>query len=734
MTAAGDRRAGGRLSPAGPLALVVFAAPFALGGTRAGVQVALAAAVGLAVVWSAAGGARLRPPRVLWWLFVPAAWGVVQCLAGVSLDVPATIVATLHQTAFAAVAVLAASLGHRDRRRLRGALIAAAAGVAALGLAQWLTGAEQIFWSIPAVHRPALGGYFATFVNPNTLAGLLVLGAVVALGAGVETGRRVFYAVAMLAAGGAVLTGSRSGQVVLLVALIAFAALARRGEGRARPALLALALGVAAVAAAVVWLPDWRADPGLDGRLAIAIESVQYIIDHDLLGSGRGTFEYVFPGYALLARPETITHPETIGIQLVAEWGAPVAAIAIGAGVVAWVQAARRAGRHAGRWGLCAGLLAVGLQQLTDFGFEAMGLSLPVAAGLGLALADDSRAEHAPRASMLIGGLLLGAALAGIWAVAHHADRDGAWVEAAATPAELEVRAAAATARHPADPQIPLIAAARLAALGAPLDAVVPHLNRAMARAPQDGRPHLLAARLLRAAGRPAQAAVEYRFALTELPWRRGPLIREIATLTDPVHLAAALPRRDRGADSDDRAALAEVLFAADRAADVRAMADHLLALDPDALDAHHLRGRALLALGDLDGAARAADGLLDRRDIQRGQRLRARIALARGDAAAARAAVAAAFEADPDGLAPLWLRADIAAATRDLATARATYDALWRRVAADPAEAAAVLAAWGRLERHAGDAARGARMLRQAAALDPQYADEAAQTVEIRP
>lgn len=725
---------GGRGSPALGLAVVVFVAPFALGGTRAAVQVGLAAAVGLAVVWHAARGGRLRPPPVLWWLLVPAAWGIVQCLAGVSLDPPATVVATLHQTAFAAVALLAASAGRRERRLVRGALLAAVTGVAALGLAQWLTGAEQIFWSIPALHRPALGGYFATFVNPNTLAGFLVLGAVIALGAAVETERRGLYAVAALAAGGAVLTGSRSGQVALLVALIAFAVLARRGEGQTRPALLALALGVVAVAAAVVWLPDWRADPGLDGRLAVAIESVQYIIDHDMLGSGRGTFEYVFPGYALLARPETVTHPETIGIQLVAEWGAPVAAVAIGAGVVAWVQAARRAGRHAGRWGLCAGLLAVGLQQLTDFGFEAMGLSLPVAAALGLALADDSRAEHAPRMTALVAVPVLVGALTGIWAVIHHADRDGAWVEAAATPADLEARAAAATARHPADPQIPLIAAARLAALGAPLDAVLPHLNRAMARAPHDGRPHLLAARLLRAAGRSDQAAVEYRFALTELPWRRGALIREIATLTDPAHLAAALPRPDRRAYSDERAALAEVLFAADRAADVRAMADHLLSLDPDALDAHHLRGRALLALGDLDGAARTADGLLDRRDIQRGERLRARIALARGDAAAARAAVAAAFEADPEGVAPLWLRADVAAATRDLVTARATYDLLWRRVAADPAEAAAVLAAWGRLERHAGDAARGARMLRQAAALDPQYADEAAQTVEIRP
>ncbi|MEZ4432508.1 MAG: hypothetical protein R3F65_08855 [bacterium] len=698
-----------------PLAAVVFAAPWALGGTRPAAQVALAAAVALAVGWRFAAGGGWRWPAVLWLPFVPAGWGVVQLAAGITRDPPATVIATLHQLAFALVVIAAASVEPDERRRLRRVIATSAAAVAALGLVQWITGADRFFGLIAPLDRPALGGYFATFVNPNTLAGFLVLGAAVALGWFVESGRRGALAAAVLAAGGAVLSGSRGGQVALVLAAAVFAALARRGAGRG-VGLGALGFVALAVGAAVVLLPDWGADPGLDGRVAIGRASLGCLAEHALGGSGRGTFAVVFTACQQAPLPGTVTHPETIALQLAIEWGVPVALVALGGGLAAGALALRRAGTHPGRWGLCAGLVAVGAQQLVDFGFEAMGLSLPVAAALGLALADG---PERPRAVPAVAAALLAlGSIAGLWAARHTADADAARVLAATTPAAIEAAAAEATARHPADAHLQFVAAARLAETGGRLDAIVRHLDRAMSLAPVDGRPHRLAARVMRAAGREAQAAAEYRRAFAELPWLRGALVREVATLAAPTQMAAATP-------PEARAALGEVLLAAGRAGEARAAMEAALLVDPGEADAHRLRGRACLALADAPCAAEAAAWLEAAGEAVAAHGLRARAALAAGDHDGARAAVAAA-EAAGDTTAALRLRAEVAGALGELDVARAAYDALWRRVAARPAEAAAVLAAWGRLEKHAGDPERGRRMLRQAAALDPQHAAEA--------
>lgn len=700
-----------------PLAAVVFAAPWALGGTRPGAQVALAAAVALAVGWRAARGGEWRWPAALWLPFVPAGWGLVQLAAGITRDPPATVVATLHQLAFALVAVAAASAGPDERRRLRRVIATSAAAVAALGLAQWMAGTDRFFGLVAPLDRPAMAGYFATFVNPNTLAGFLVLGAAVALGWFVESGRRGALAAAALAAGGAVLSGSRGGQAALVLAAAVFEALARRGAGRG-VGLGALGFAVVGVGAAALLLPDWGADPGLDGRIAIGRASLGCLADHWAAGAGRGAFAFVFTACQQAPLPGTVTHPETIGLQLTVEWGIPIALVALGGGVAAGVLALRRAGAHPGRWGLCAGLVAVGAQQLVDFGFEAMGLSLPVAAALGLALADG---PARPRAVPAVAAALLAlGAIAGVRAARHSADADAARVLAATTPAAIEAAAAAATARHPADAHLAFIAATRLAETGGRLDAIVRHLDRAMALAPVDGRPHLLAARVMRAADRDAQAAAEYRRAFAELPWLRGPLVREVATLASPTQMAAATP-------PDARAPLGEVLLAAGRAADARAAMEAALLVDPAEAVAHRLRGRACLALGDAACVAEAAVWLESAGEAVAAHGLRARAALAAGDRDGARAAVAAA-EASGDSTAALRLRAEVAGALGELETARAAYDALWHRVAARPIEAAAVLAAWGRLEKHAGDPERGRRMLRQAAALDPQHAAEAAE------
>ena len=614
---------------------------------------------------------------------------------------------------------------------------------------QWAAGVDRIFGVVASLDRPVLAGYFATFVNANTLAGFLVLGAAVLLGRFVESGRRWALVAAVVAAGGVVLSGSRGGVGALVVAAVVFGGLAWRGDGRARrvgvgAVMVAAVLGMVAVGL----MPGWGADPSLDGRVEIGQASLGCLAEFWGLGSGRGTFEFVFPSCQRVPVAGTVTHPETIGLLLAVEWGVPVAVVAIGGGVAAGWQAVRRAARgSAGRWGACAGVVAVGAQQLVDFGFEAMGLSLPVAAMLGVALGEGEALGEGGAGSRWVrsrwllgwGAVVLAAGVvAGGWAVRFGAEADVARIRAAVGPAAIETAAVAAAARHPADVQVALVAAARLAESGGELRSIVRWLNRAMVLAPVDGRAHLLAARVLRAAGRGAQAAGEMRWAFAELPWARGALVREVAAWGAggseaaasevAAQMVAAVPR-------EAVASLGEVLLSEGRAGEARAVMEVVLGEDPGVGAAHRLRGRACLVLGDRVCVEQSAAWLVAAGEGVAGHGLRARMSVAAGDDAAARAAVAAAMAgagAGADALegeqaAALRLAAEVAAALGDLAGAREAYGALWRRVAARPVEAAGVLAAWGRLERRMGDRARGAQMLRQAAALDPQFAEEAA-------
>lgn len=765
------RRSGGR--PVLGLALVTLAAPLALGGTRPALMVTLSAGVALAALWWGFTR-RDEAARWPWTLWAPAALvalGVAQCIplpegvrallapsamalappgwAPLSLDPPATVVATLHQAAFALAAVVALDARHRGRRLLLWALAGGAAVIAVLGLVHWLAGFDRLLGVLPAWDRAALTGYVSVFVNPNTLAGYLTLGAMTGLGltAGARAARtrRRAALVTLLAAGGAVLTGSRGGQGALLLGALIFTALAiyhradagAPARGRARFVAAVALLGcLVGVVAAVIMLPEWGARLAEDGRVAIWRDTLGCLGDHWRVGAGRGAFAAVYPQCQTMAIDGTVSHPETIGLQLAVEWGALGAAVALVGGGLAWVVAARRA-RSAFRpvsWGLVAGLAAVGAQQLVDFGLEAMGLSIPVAVALGLALGgrhapidSEPRLWVRPLVLTLAGLLALLAALVGWSAAGHRADAEARAVLAEGTPEAVERRAAEAHARHPADYYIPLIAAARLAETGGSLPAVFGWLNRSFERAPAIGQHHLLAARVLLAAGRPAQAAGEYRQAITATPWDEPRLVREVARrLSDPVQMSAAVPAEERAWRR-----LGEVLLAGGRVAEARAAMEAVLLLHDTAQAARIIRGRACLADGDdrcLDGEA---DWLIAHERAAAGHGLRARRALRRGEVERARAEVEAARAAAPDDAATWRLTAEVAGGLGEMDAARQAYSTLWQKVGARPVEAAAVLAAWGRLELRRGDATRGRRMLEQAAGLDRQYADEARAAIE---
>lgn len=771
-----DRAA--RLAAAGLLSAVVLAAPLAVGGTRVEARLALAAA-GLASLLLLALGHALGPadqrgmrlpwpliPPILLTFFyalqlVPLPVGWLEVLsplaaarradlpgaggaAPLSLDPAGTAAGLALQAGFVAVALAAAGL-HRPRQAwvLR-ALAAGGAVVALIGLAQWAAGAHTIYGVYPLRHRASLTGFFATFVNNNTLAGFEVLAGLVTLGllARAEDVRARLAALAgvVLCFTAALLAGSRGGHVALGLGLVLFGAAAHAARGpeawrqRARLASVAgLVFAGAGIAAALMILPEWNAETmahlDADGKVTAWQAAVPYAQAFWLTGSGRETFALVYPAWQTTFVAGTISHPENHVLQLACEAGLPGLVLGIGGALLAFGRllpglASRGSPTD---WGLAAGLAAVGLQQLVDFGLESAGLALPVAAALGIAISRALRRAGAgparrPGVTLALGaaaGLGVAAlAVAGPGLPARQADAALARLATASVDEQ-----AALVAAHPADPQAPLAIAQARAAAGAPLPEVFGWINRALVRFPAGHQVHLLTARLLVAQGRPAQAAVEYRLAAERAPWRDRELAREVAgRLRTPRHLLAAVPESPRG-----WTLLANALTEAGRLADLRAAMEELALLHPDDPQRRETLGRACRGLGDAPCAEAEAAWLLEHGHPTPAWSLRALLAADRGDATAAHAALdatGALAERSPE---LLTLSASVHARLGEPALAYTALDQLDRRVARDPARRAQVLVLRAGIQARHGEAEAALNGLVRALALDPAPATAAA-------
>lgn len=746
-------------SPSRSAAAVVFialicAAPLAVGGTRVPIKLALCGLAGLALV-AVMLTRRAEAPRLPWPIWPPIvlvgwyAFSLVPLPAGLlgvlsphaaairegagplSLDAPATAVGLILQAGFVATLIAAACIDNRRQRWVLVGLTGLGGLIAALGLLHWAGGATRIFGLIAPTDRGGMIGYFSTFVNNNTLAGLAVFTCLVALGLLARTrhaGLRMFaLGCALLSMLAAVLSGSRGGQAALVLGLLIFAGAARLADReqdavkRARAvANVGLALAILGVATAAFLLPDWQqtafSAPADDLKIAAWGPAVDYAADFWVTGSGRDTFEYVYPRYQAIVVRNTISHPENIVLQLACEGGVVALIAGIGGALGALVFLLgdlRRA--SALDWGLLAGLVAVSVQQFVDFGFESAGLALPVAAGMGVALARTGRRRGTARSPRVaraagVGGaaLLLGVAIFGPGLPSAQADAEVArW---RASPGDTE----ALRSRHPADGLLPLVVAARAAEAGR-VEAALPWLTRAQKAAPNDPRPHLIAARMFVAAGRPGQAASEYRRAYRKGPWMAADIAREVSQLKASRHLDAALPDTP-----DARRHLATGMLRAGRAADLRTVMDEAILLRPDDAPAHAARARACVALRDRACVDQEVAWLTAHDQPQVAQALRARGASKRGDAAEARAALAALGPLTDLSPEHLRLTANVAVRLKDRALAQQAITLLTERTRADPRRAAEVFTLQARLQRRFEDHPAALSAAVRALGLDP--------------
>jgi tetratricopeptide (TPR) repeat protein len=375
--------------------------------------------------------------------------------------------------------------------------------------------------------RPLLEPH-VPFVNPNHLAGFLLLAAWPALGLALRARgpARVGWLVAFaFTASGVFLSLSRGGIGAFVVGAGVFGILQLRdgrgpeSKGAARSVFIgavSAALGLAAFLAfdrIVSELGTVSEASTTEVKLALWPSALQVIRDHPLVGIGRGAFANVFPAYKWDPVLATFTHVENEWLQLPVDLGLLVGPLVIGLFAWAWVAAARRRALSRPMMGALAGAAALVAQNALDFSLELSGVAIPFAIVMAIA-ARDMPAVRVPRwavRGLAAAALLLsatGVTLAALHRPADDADR----VVAAATPDDAVAAARAVLPWHPADWVIPAAVGTKLAAVFR-CDEAEPWLARATERNPTAAAPQRGAAQCYVFRGNAPLARRAYRLA-----------------------------------------------------------------------------------------------------------------------------------------------------------------------------------------------------------------------------
>lgn len=299
---------------------------------------------------------------------------------------------------------------------------------AVYGLAAYLIDPSVVLLRDKVQDRNVLN---ATFPNRNTAAlyfgccavvwGLLLLRRLIARGAfaaGWSSLRSVTWdrKLGVTAAGAAVcmicvlLTGSRAGLAISLAGGVGAAVLMLRRQLPTWRSLLwglvpALVLIIIALAVLGGQVTERIGAHGLGGggRWETYVSTWRMIGDHPWLGSGLGSFRYVFPLYR---GPEPSIwgvwdRAHSTPLELAAELGLPLAVVVCLAwiavfAVLAAASLQRRSGAIFPITGLVCGAMAVA-HSLIDYSLQIPGLAIPVLSLVGVGLAQRHRGEGRPR-------------------------------------------------------------------------------------------------------------------------------------------------------------------------------------------------------------------------------------------------------------------------------------------------------------------------------------------------
>ncbi|MCD4699644.1 MAG: O-antigen ligase family protein [Phycisphaerae bacterium] len=352
-------------------------------------------------------------------------------------------------------------------KRLLAIVVIVGGAVALLAVAQIATNAQKIYWRIPAI---AIGG---PYVNRNNYCQFMNLSVGAALGLlmvclkrgfhrtpvilsraverlGAKELRPAWYLSGMivLAVTSIFLSLSRGGMISLLVAwgvTIAVLGMKRRLD-KWGWVMCALAVGAFACVLYVGFdsvydrLASLRNLREGMGRWHIVQNSVRVWATFPLVGAGLGVHEYIYPMFDQSTILATVSHVENEYVQMAEETGI-VGLVLIGAFAVVILRGylrclrEHRSGSGAVAIGLGAGLLAVLVQSMCDFGLHLPSNAILAVVFCGLVVTMSRTAspcrEEAPNrriaAARRWGGIVCMLGLAGVWAWAvtgaHEASR-----------------------------------------------------------------------------------------------------------------------------------------------------------------------------------------------------------------------------------------------------------------------------------------------------------------------
>ncbi|HEX9800275.1 MAG TPA: O-antigen ligase family protein [Thermoanaerobaculia bacterium] len=388
----------------------------ARGARRVGLALAAIAAWGAAqsLAWPAAIAARLSPEHArLAGESAELAGGGEPAAIALSLAPAASRRAALVWLAAAAVLVAAALVGRsrRARRALLAAVAASALFQTLYGAQQWMVRATAI-WGVEVPNQPSrLRG---SFVNPNHLATYLLVATTIAFALLWWSLRRVRAASRaesrLVRLGPAVLlwlflfaglafTRSRAGLVAALGGCLAQLALvAWQGERRrvlwGGAAALAAALGfVASTGFETGFGRLLRLAAGGDFRLAAMADAWGLVARFPWTGAGLGAFRAAFPLVHPVGEEGTWWHAHNDWLELAATTGlvglalAAIALVALARGLAAAWRHGERSEDRAAALAAIGAAVAVGLQELADFGLTIPANAFTLAALCGAALA-----------------------------------------------------------------------------------------------------------------------------------------------------------------------------------------------------------------------------------------------------------------------------------------------------------------------------------------------------------
>jgi len=632
-------------------------------------------------------------------------------------------------------------------------VVVAAGAVAAVFLAHKILMLDRVYGFYEPLHAQAgAGRIFAPLMNPNHLSGLLGLGAAVAIGFAVSTedrSRRIaLIGVAGLIGGSLFLTLSRGGMASFAAGQAVFVALrvlARRSRSRTGaeesepsaawlPLGLAISLGLGLFVAQDAILGELQNHDA--SKLGILAEGLPLIGDFPATGVGRGAF---WVGFSLVSDWDawtTFTHAENAVIQLLADWGVVIGAIALLGFGLAVARRLVRPPARARAAAAVAALVAFGIHNLVDFNSEIAGVAVIAVALLGALAGADAAAEPRGRGAPERGGgpvvprwVLAAAALAafasagavGIYVAHHELDSEERELRAAlgrgdAAPFTAE-QLGPVLERHPAAWYPPFLGGVQRfkERLGNPL----PLLGRALALNPSAAPVHFYIGRVMLRTNHLDQALLELRLAAQHSRGLAAPAARV---------LARAVPRFDEvkriALDDADRrllwGALASALAAEGRAEEAEKADIALIALTPPeprsvARHARRLAGRKQFAEAlDLAGRLDVGPG-----DGPVRAMLVAEIERSRGAPERAVAALEQAQAAYPVDRSLLGSLAEARLEAGDLQGAFDAVAAL-KRLSPSSAALASALGYEARLKLRAGRVQEALAALRQAHALAP--------------